>query len=76
MHIVFVIGTAYEMGFAHGTLMKENATRFINAVWAYLEKEVVINILTSMKSLAIEYYSIISIARKPYRKFAHIQTGL
>lgn len=38
--IVHVYGTAYEMGFAHGTLMKENATRFINSVWTYLEKQV------------------------------------
>ena len=38
---VTYIGTPYEMGFAHGTLMKENSTKFINAVWAYLEEQVV-----------------------------------
>lgn len=35
------LGTAYEMGYAHGKLMKEEATQFINAVWTYLEDEVV-----------------------------------
>ena len=40
-------GTPYEMGYAHGTLMKENTTQFINAVWAYLEEQVVMYFILS-----------------------------
>lgn len=29
------------MGYAHGKLMKEEAPQFINAVWTYLEDQVV-----------------------------------
>ncbi|EGD79182.1 hypothetical protein PTSG_09912 [Salpingoeca rosetta] len=38
--LVHLYGTPYEMGYAHGILMKENATQFINDVWGYLEDQV------------------------------------
>ena len=31
--IVHLYGTPYEMGFAHGTLMKKDATAFLGDVW-------------------------------------------
>ena len=34
-------GTPYEMGYAHGSLMKEKAKGLINDVWAYMELQVV-----------------------------------
>ena len=34
-------GTPYEMGFAHGTLMKARAVDMLNSVWSYLELQVV-----------------------------------
>ena len=34
-------GTPYEMGYAHGELMKEKANSMMNAVWEYLEDQVV-----------------------------------
>ena len=42
MFKIFVAGTPYEMGFAHGTLLKEEATDLLNSVWKYLEEQVVI----------------------------------
>ena len=50
-------GTPYEMGYAHGTLMKENTTQFINAVWAYLEEQVVMYFILYSGTL-IAHYSI------------------
>ncbi len=40
INLVHLYGTPYEMGYAHGELMKEDATAFINAVWGYLEEQV------------------------------------
>jgi len=37
-------GTPYEMGYAQGELLKDDATTFINAVWTYLEQQVVISL--------------------------------
>ena len=34
-------GSPYDMGYAHGELMKERATGLINDVWNYLEEQVV-----------------------------------
>ena len=34
-------GSPYNMGYAHGELMKERATGLINDVWNYLEEQVV-----------------------------------
>jgi hypothetical protein len=31
--IVHLYGTPYEMGFAHGTLMKEDANAFLGKAW-------------------------------------------
>ena len=41
--ILELTGTPYEMGFAHGTLLKKEATTFMNQVWEYLEDQVVRN---------------------------------
>ena len=41
LNIVHLYGTPYEMGVAHGSILKENVTNFINEVWAYLELQVV-----------------------------------
>jgi len=38
--IVHLWGTPYEKGYAHGLLMKDRASTFISAVWAYLELQV------------------------------------
>ncbi|EDQ88770.1 uncharacterized protein MONBRDRAFT_32718 [Monosiga brevicollis MX1] len=40
INVVHLWGTPYEKGFAHGTLMQDDAKDFINAVWAYLELQV------------------------------------
>ena len=39
--ICIYVGTPYEMGFAHGTLLTEEATDLLNSVWKYLEDQVV-----------------------------------
>lgn len=36
-----VSGTPYDMGYAHGVLMKEKAQSMMNDVWKYLEDQVV-----------------------------------
>jgi hypothetical protein len=38
--VVHLWGSPYEMGFAHGTIVKEDASKFIDDVWAYLELQV------------------------------------
>ena len=38
---MMLLGTPYEMGYAHGELMKDIASKFIDDVWKYLEEEVV-----------------------------------
>jgi len=38
--IVHVWGSPYQMGYAHGLLMKAKAPQFVNAVWNYMEEEV------------------------------------
>ena len=36
-----LLGTPYEMGYAHGQLMQERAKSMMNDVWSYLEDQVV-----------------------------------
>jgi hypothetical protein len=38
--VIHVWGSAYEMGFAQGTLLIDRAPTLINQVWAYLQSEV------------------------------------
>jgi hypothetical protein len=38
--VVHLWGTPYQKGFAHGTLMKDKMSKFIAAVWVYLEDQV------------------------------------
>jgi hypothetical protein len=38
--IVHLWGTPYQKGFAHGTLMKDDASAFITTLWSYLEMQV------------------------------------
>eukprot|EP00049_Salpingoeca_infusionum_P004226 m.75950 g.75950 ORF g.75950 m.75950 type:complete len:455 (-) comp12468_c0_seq1:238-1602(-) len=40
INVVHLWGSPYEMGFAHGQLMKDDASNFVNAVWGYLEEQV------------------------------------
>ncbi|XP_077988524.1 protein dcd1A-like [Glandiceps talaboti] len=39
--VVHVWGSPYDMGYAHGTIMKEEATKFVNDVWKYLEDTII-----------------------------------
>ncbi|KAL3855217.1 hypothetical protein ACJMK2_014437 [Sinanodonta woodiana] len=39
--IVHVWGTPYEMGYAQGTLMKEETNHFLDDVWTYLEEQII-----------------------------------
>jgi len=39
-NLVHVYGTPYEMGYAQGELLKEEASEFISSVWSYLESMV------------------------------------
>lgn len=40
VQILHVYGTAYQMGFAHGSLLKEQLNQFMPTLWAYLESQV------------------------------------
>jgi len=40
INVVHLWGTPYEMGNAHGTIMKDKAVAFVEGVWTYLEKQV------------------------------------
>ena len=46
------IGTPYEMGNAHGSLMMNEARGLINDVWSYMESQVVRKYLTITTPLA------------------------
>eukprot|EP00118_Oscarella_pearsei_P028851 m.3100 g.3100 ORF g.3100 m.3100 type:complete len:442 (+) comp9050_c0_seq2:79-1404(+) len=37
--VVHLWGSPYEMGVAHGTIMKDKASAFIDALWSYLEEQ-------------------------------------
>ncbi|XP_076461219.1 protein dcd1B-like isoform X2 [Babylonia areolata] len=39
--IVHVWGDPYDMGFAHGTLMKDKAKQMIDDVWKYMEDQII-----------------------------------
>jgi len=39
-NVIHVWGNPYEMGFAQGTLMKDNLKDYINSVWLYFEAQV------------------------------------
>lgn len=43
-NVVHLWGTPYEMGYAHGSLVKDEAFRFIQSVWTYMEQQVVLAI--------------------------------
>lgn len=38
-HIVHVWGSFYEMGYAHGQLLKEDLLKFMNELWNYIEEQ-------------------------------------
>jgi isopenicillin-N N-acyltransferase-like protein len=38
--VVHLYGSSYEMGYAHGSLLKDELNEFIPRLWAYLEKQV------------------------------------
>lgn len=38
--VLHVYGTAYEMGYAHGSLMRSEARDMLNQTWTYLESQV------------------------------------
>jgi len=39
-YVIHVWGTGYEMGFAQGSLLKDEANTFITGVWTYLEEHI------------------------------------
>jgi len=39
-HLLHVFGTPYQMGYAHGSLLKKELNVFIPQLWAYLESQV------------------------------------
>ncbi|CAK8694659.1 unnamed protein product [Clavelina lepadiformis] len=49
LNVLHVWGTPYEMGYAHGTLLKKEASMFMNQVWDYLEEQVIEAINGSVK---------------------------
>ena len=38
MKLLHVYGSMYEMGWAQGTLLKDDLRAFINELWSYLEQ--------------------------------------
>ncbi|XP_070541872.1 protein dcd1A-like [Ptychodera flava] len=41
INVLHLWGNPYERGFAHGTIMKEEASAMMKAVWGYFEKEII-----------------------------------
>lgn len=39
MHLLHVSGNMYEMGYAHGQLLKAELNEFMNVLWSYIETE-------------------------------------
>ena len=40
IYVVHLWGTPYEMGYAHGTLIKDGLSKMIDTFWKYMESEV------------------------------------
>jgi len=40
INVVHVYGTSYEMGYAHGSLLKEELNEFLPKLWSYLELQI------------------------------------
>ncbi len=55
-------GSPYEMGLAHGQLMKMEMTGLIDSVWAYLEAEVVRPLFLPLSLLRYNCVCICSLA--------------
>ena len=43
INVVHLWGTPYEMGYAHGIIVKEELSGLIEAFWKYMESEIVIS---------------------------------
>lgn len=41
IYITHLWGTPYEMGFAHGTLVKDRMIGLVNTFWNYMESQIV-----------------------------------
>jgi len=41
IYIVHLWGTPYQMGYAHGLLVKDRMIGLVETFWAYMEKEIV-----------------------------------
>ncbi|XP_077989372.1 protein dcd1A-like [Glandiceps talaboti] len=41
MKVLHLWGTPYEMGYAHGDILKDEATEMMDSVWDYFEKEII-----------------------------------
>lgn len=40
MKLLHVYGNMYQMGFAHGYLLRDELNHFINELWAYIEEQI------------------------------------
>jgi exportin-7 len=41
IYVTHLWGTPYEMGYAHGSLLKDRMIALVNSFWAYMESQVV-----------------------------------
>jgi exportin-7 len=44
INVVHLWGTPYEMGYAHGTIVKQELTGLIETFWKYMESQIVSSI--------------------------------
>lgn len=48
IYVVHLWGTPYEMGYAHGSLIKDRLSKMIETFWAYMESEIVWKFILSL----------------------------
>ena len=53
LRLSHLIGTSYDMGYAHGELMREQAKAFMDDVWLYIEVQVVSIVTINHYSLKV-----------------------
>lgn len=41
IYVVHLWGSPYEMGFAHGTILKERVSALVQTLWTYFEFQIV-----------------------------------
>jgi hypothetical protein len=60
IYIVHLWGTPYQMGYAHGLLVKDRMIGLVDTFWTYMEKQIVFDFYSSI-IMCFQFRTIFSI---------------